>query len=101
VLLPIAGCGVEAAIGQLTRLTRLRLSIHRQRIDTAPADDLGTLQRAPQLSCGAAGSAYVPLQLQLLGCNRVASAADGNSGVTGCNGSVSSSPVASRNMGLQ
>lgn len=101
-LLPAAGCGAEAAIGQLTRLTRLDLSIHRQRIDMAPADGPGTPQRAPQLSCGAvSSSAYVPLQVQLLGCGRLASAADGSVGVPDCHSSVGSKPTAQRNTGLQ
>ena len=103
VLLPAAGCGIEAAIGQLTRLTRLDLSVHRQRIDMVPADGPCTLPHGPQLSCGAAGSAYAPLQLQLLGCSRAASAVDGEGGAPGCySGAGSSSrPAGQRNTGLQ
>jgi hypothetical protein len=102
VLLPAAGCSVEAAIGQLTRLTRLDLSVHRQRSDMVPADGPCTLPHGPQLSCGAAGSAYAPLQLQLLGCNGAASAVDGEGGAPGCySGAGSSRPAGQRNTGLQ
>ena len=69
-------------------------------MDMAPADGPGTPQHGPQLSCGAASPAYVPLQLQLLGCDRAMSAVDGNGGMPECrNGG--SRPAAQRNMGLQ
>ena len=76
----------------------------RQRIDMVPADGPCTLPHGPQLSCGAAGSAYAPLQLQLLGCNGAASAVDGEGGAPGCYsgaGSSSSRPAGQRNTGLQ
>ena len=43
----------------------------------------------------------MPLQLQLLGCDRAAHAADGNGSGPGCDGSVGSWPAASRNTSLQ
>ena len=98
--LPAAGHGAEAAIGQLTRLTSLILYMERQSVDTAPPDDPRTSQRAPQLTSGAAGSAFVPLQLQMLGCGAAASAAGGESGVPGCSSGAGSS-LAKRNTSLQ
>ena len=99
-LLPPTGNGAEAAIGQLTCLTSLTLYVGRRSIDMAPADSRRTSHWVPQQSRGAAGSAFVPLQLQLLGCNRAASAAGSNGGVPGCNSSAGSSP-AMPNTGLQ
>ncbi len=87
-LLPAAGSGAMAAIGQLTRLTSLHLSLDRTRLDTTP-----------QLSGGAAGSAPAQLQLQLLGCNAAASAAGGDGSVPGCHSSDGSGPAAG-NTGL-
>ena len=43
----------------------------------------------------------MPLQLQLLGCNRAMSAAGGGDGVPGCSSSADGSPAVVRNMGLQ
>jgi hypothetical protein len=78
-----------AALGQLTRLTGLHLSLDRTRLDTAP-----------RLSGGAAGSAHPQLQLQLLGCSAAASAAGGDGGVPGRHSSEGSGPAAG-NTGLQ
>ena len=60
----IAGCGAEAAIGQLTRLTSLHLSIDRGRRDVHFRKPL------PE----------PPLQLQLLGCSAHADNAGGSGG---------------------
>ena len=91
-LLPAAGFGAEAAIGQLTRLTSLHLSFHWR-----------ATEKAPQLSCKAKFRACAPLQLQLLGCDRAVSTAggDGGGGGADCSSSVGSRPAASRNTGLQ
>jgi hypothetical protein len=58
------------------------------------------LQSATQLSCGADGSgAYVPLQLQLLGCGRAASTADGS--VSRCHSGAGSKLDVKCNTGIQ
>ena len=71
-----AGCGAEAAIGQLTRLTSLHLSVDRG-------------EESPGTT----------LQLQLLGCGGAAGGSDG--GETGHSSSACGGTSARRNMGLQ
>ena len=74
-----AGRGAEAAIGQLTCLTSLHLSVRKDR------------------------TRYIPLQLQLLGCGGAASEAAGGLGVSSCRseGSRTRSNTATRcNRGL-
>ena len=72
-----AGCGAEAAIGQLTRLTSLHLSVDRR-------------EESP-------GTTH---QLQLLGCGRAAGGSEG--GAAGHSSSDGrGGTAATRNMGLQ
>jgi hypothetical protein len=75
--LPAAGCGAEAAIGQLTRLTSLHLSVHKKR-----------------------ASSDTPLQLQLLGCGGAAGGVAGEVSVFNRRVQTRSSTAASRNRGL-
>jgi hypothetical protein len=85
-----AGCGAEAAIGQLTRLTSLHLSLDRRRTAPTKSDNPATQQSQPLAS--------VPLQLQLLGCSRAAGGASGNASMGSCS---SCSLATRRNTSLQ
>ena len=93
-LLPAAGCGAEAAIGQLTRLTSLHLSIDRGARSLCFYDPLSELPLPFSL----------PLQLHLLGCSAQADDAGSATGASGCaagGGDGSSLTAAGRNTGLQ
>ena len=92
-LLPAAGCGAEAAIGQLTRLTSLHLSIDRGARDFCPSHP----PPEPQLPLSP------PLQLHMLGCS---AQADGDATSTtkcasGSSGGNGHAVVAGGNTGLQ
>jgi hypothetical protein len=73
-----AGCGAEAAIGRLTRLTSLHLSVNRRK-----------------------DSPDTPLQLQLLGCGGAAGGSEGGASGSGRGSSVCGGTTARGNMGLQ
>ena len=73
-----AGCGAEAAIGQLTRLTSLHLSVDRG-------------EETPGTT----------LQLQLLGCSGAAGGSEGGARGSGNGSRVCGDTTARRNMGLQ
>jgi hypothetical protein len=78
---PAAGCGTGAAIGRLTQLTSLELSVGA----SPPVQGFHTEQ---QMQRWLDGNQRAPLQLQLLGCGGAASAAGASS-------------AAPRNTGLQ
>ena len=100
--LSATGCGAEAAIGQLTRLTSLYMSIDRMQSppyqEMPPEERRHALRRlARQRSMLTA----VPLQLQQLGCSAAARAAGGDGSIPRCHSSEGSGPAARRNTGLQ
>jgi hypothetical protein len=90
-----AGCGVEAAVGRLTRLTSLHLSVDRARTPQMAANP-PSMQQPPQPSRILSPCPPVPLRLQLLGCSGATSSGSGSSG--GCS---SGGTAAGRNTGLQ
>lgn len=73
-----AGCGIEAAIGQLTCLTSLHLSVGRTRT-----------------------SLNTPLKLQLLGCSGAAGGSSGGRSGSGTSSNTCGGTVTRSNMGLQ
>lgn len=93
-LLHTVGCGAEAAIGELTRLTRLDLSIVR-------AQDRA-VQPLPTSICNVASGPEPPeLQLQLLGCSAAAETAGIPPDASSCDGSIGGGSFVRRNTGLQ
>jgi hypothetical protein len=86
-----AGSGAEAAIGQLTRLTSLHMSVDRECTALLVEDDPPTMLRSR-------GIASVPLQLQLLGCGRPTS---NPKGIVTILSSASRVSAVRRNTGLQ
>jgi hypothetical protein len=93
-LLFTAGCGAEAAIGQLTRLTSLHLSIDRG----AQPDNPYRLEPLPEPPL----PLLPPLQLHLLGCSAQANGAGNATGASGCAGGGGGGlAMARRNTGLQ
>jgi hypothetical protein len=86
-----AGSGAEAAIGQLTRLTSLHMSVDQECTALLDEADLPTMQRSRS-------TASIPLQLQLLGCGERTSNANGDITVTR---SASCKSAARRNTNLQ
>ena len=100
--LSATGCGAEAAIGQLTRLTSVHLSINQTRnswYQNVPPDEMPhSLQR---LTRSRSMSAAVPLQLQQLGCSGALHRAGGSrrSSSSGSGGAAASSTA--RNTSLQ
>ena len=99
--LSATGCGAEAAIGQLTRLTSLHLSIDRRApSEHVPPEEMPpSLQRLTQQQRSMHGPA--PLQLRQLGCSGLRHRGGGSQ----CNSSNSSNEAAAdstlRNTSLQ
>ena len=96
-----AGCGAEAAIGQLTCLTSLHMSVERKRSpwyqDVPPDEMPHSLQRLTR-SCSM--SAAVPLQLQQLGCSGALHRAGGSRRNSSSSGAAAAGSTV-RNTGLQ
>jgi hypothetical protein len=104
VKLSATGYGAEAAIGQLTRLTSLHMSINRKQ--SPPCQDMPPEERRHALRRLARQHSMltaVPLQLQQLGCSGAAPEAGGSqcnsSSGSGSGGLAAGSTV--RNTGLQ
>jgi hypothetical protein len=102
--LPATGCGAEAAVGHLTRLTSLHMSIDRTQ--NPPYQDMPPEARRHavcRLARQRSMLTAVPLQLQQLGCSKAPRRA-GGSHCNSCSGSGSGGLAAgsiARNTGLQ